>query len=591
MTDPTRETLPPTQPTPVTPRQNNPPPEPRPKSTPPPVVIPAWLPPAPVARRVADSGSNSFGVNSRSTPSQPPPARRGENVPPSERERSPQSNRMRLTSRWLTYLGLGVLTMALVLLLAAVSGGAVWFYNSNIILPGVYVNDIPLGGLTQAEAVSRLEASWPESTITLEGKSNNYPIEAAALGLWLDGAATAEIAHAQGRSWDTFMEMLQNGHMKLTPVVAFEPTAAEQTLSEMASLFEAPSVDADIRFVDGRVEAVPAVDGQRLDVPATVNHISQDPALALREGRLPLTLVAVEPALTDVSGVVAEANALLTNAIAIDAYDPINDETISLTLEPTVWGEWLTLALAVDDPPRLDWQIDESQVQAYVTEQMTALSDNRYLDAEEAVAAVTTALKNQSWTGRLRVYHGERQHTVRYGETLSSIGYDYGIPYPWIEQANPGLGALSPGQVITIPSPDGLLPLPVVEDKRIVVSLSEQTTWVYEDGSLKWEWPASTGIPSSPTAPGVFQIQSHEANAYAANWNLWMPNFLGIYRPVPTSDFMNGFHGFPTRNGSTLLWTDDLGHPVTYGCILVSSDNAAQLFDWAEAGVVVEIRR
>jgi LysM repeat protein len=191
----------------------------------------------------------------------------------------------------------------------------------------------------------------------------------------------------------------------------------------------------------------------------------------------------------------------------------------------------------------------------------------------------------------LRIVHHERQHVVQSGETLSTIARDYGIPYPWIQQANPGVGdALQLGQVLTIPSPDVLLPLPVVENKRIVVSLSQQKTWVYENGALKWEWLLSTGIPSSPTAPGVFQIQTHEPNAYASNWNLWMPYFMGIYRPVPTSDFMNGFHGFPTRSGSTLLWTDDLGHPVTYGCILTSTENALALYEWAEEGVVVEVR-
>jgi lipoprotein-anchoring transpeptidase ErfK/SrfK len=191
----------------------------------------------------------------------------------------------------------------------------------------------------------------------------------------------------------------------------------------------------------------------------------------------------------------------------------------------------------------------------------------------------------------LRLYHQEQEHLVQAGETLSSIGYDYGLPYPWLEQANPGLGnSLRPGQRLTIPSPDLLLPLPVVEEKRLVVSLTEQKMWAYESGEIKWEWPVSTGIASSPTAPGVFQIQTHEPNAYAANWDLWMPHFLGIYRPVPTSDFMNGFHGFPSRNGSQLLWTNDLGQPVTYGCILLSSDNAATLYDWAEAGVVVEVR-
>ena len=178
------------------------------------------------------------------------------------------------------------------------------------------------------------------------------------------------------------------------------------------------------------------------------------------------------------------------------------------------------------------------------------------------------------------------------GETFSSIGYDYGIPYPWIQQANPDVGdALRVGQQITIPSPDLLLPLPVVENKRIVVSLSQQRMWAYENGQLKWDWPVSTGIDSSPTAPGVFQIQSHEENAYAANWDLWMPQFMGIYRPVPTSDFMNGFHGFPTRNGVNLLWTNSIGRRVTYGCILVSNDNIALLYPWAEEGVVVDVQR
>ncbi|MCA9979924.1 MAG: L,D-transpeptidase, partial [Anaerolineales bacterium] len=155
--------------------------------------------------------------------------------------------------------------------------------------------------------------------------------------------------------------------------------------------------------------------------------------------------------------------------------------------------------------------------------------------------------------------------------------------------ANPNVTSLSPGQTITIPSPDVLLPLEPIQNKRITVSLSEQKMWAYEDGNLKWEWVISTGIADSPTSPGIFQVQSHEPNAYAGNWDLWMPNFMGIYRPVPTSDFMNGFHGFPTRNGSQLLWTNSLGTPVTYGCILVHNDNMSQLYEWAEAGTVVEV--
>lgn len=142
---------------------------------------------------------------------------------------------------------------------------------------------------------------------------------------------------------------------------------------------------------------------------------------------------------------------------------------------------------------------------------------------------------------------------------------------------------------MTIPSPDELLPLPPVQGKRIQVSLSEQRVRVFEAGTLKWDWPASTGIDSSPTSPGIFQVQSHQEEAYASLWDLWMPWFVGIYRPAPGVDFMNGFHGFPRRGDRQLLWTGDLGRRVTYGCILLNTENAQLLYGWAQAGVVVEI--
>jgi lipoprotein-anchoring transpeptidase ErfK/SrfK len=69
-----------------------------------------------------------------------------------------------------------------------------------------------------------------------------------------------------------------------------------------------------------------------------------------------------------------------------------------------------------------------------------------------------------------------------------------------------------------------------------------------------------------------------------------MPNFMGFYHPGPNMDLWNGFHGFPTRGGGYLLWSDDLGHPVTYGCVLLSLENAETLYNWAEEGVVVEVR-
>ena len=266
------------------------------------------------------------------------------------------------------------------------------------------------------------------------------------------------------------------------------------------------------------------------------------------------------------------------------------DEVIEWSISPEDWGSWLTLSATADDKDQFQWILDENAAALYLDSQLPGLGEGRHLDSGSLIPTLMAAIIDQQPAVDARIFHHPQQHLVQSGETLASIGRAYGIPYPWIQQANPGSEFLQAGTTITIPSADEMLPLPVIENKRIVVNISQQRAWVYEDGQIKWEWPVSTGIDDSPTAPGIFQIQNHEPNAYASNWDLWMPSFMGIYRPVPTSDFMNGFHGFPTRSGSNLLWTGDLGHQVTYGCILLSSDNAALLYDWAEKGVVVEVQ-
>jgi len=192
----------------------------------------------------------------------------------------------------------------------------------------------------------------------------------------------------------------------------------------------------------------------------------------------------------------------------------------------------------------------------------------------------------------LRVWHGPMTVTVRGGQTLAAIAEEVGIPYPYIQAENPGINtdALAVGQVLQLPSRDVLLPLDPVPHKRIIVSRGQQHLWAYENGQVVFDWVISTGLLDSPTAPGIFQVQTHEVNAYAQQWNLYMPHFIGFYHPGPNVDVMNGFHGFPTRGGGYLLWTNSLGRPATYGCVLLSLENAEALFNWAEAGVVVEVQ-
>lgn len=488
-----------------------------------------------------------------------------------------------------------LLAALVVLAVAIVAAAALLLYRSPRILPGIHTLGLELGGLDEDAAATLLATSWQARRITLDaGRGLQTTMPPASLGLLLDAQATARAAHRQGRDLQDLPVALQYraSARGFPPVWSFDPAKARAALAGLAPQVALAPVNAGIALQGGRVVATPGAAGRALDVEASVASLQQNAAAVVEQGRFQLILTGVEPAIADSSAIAAEANAFLTRPLQLTLFDPVRGEQQEATVAPEVWTAWLSLALSPGDPQGYHWQVNAQKAVSDLNAQVAGLGGARYVAQEEASAAVRQAIASQNLSLRLRLYYHERTHTVQPGETFSSIGYDYGIPYPWLQQANPDAGdALSVGQQITIPSPDLLLPLPVVENKRLVVSLSQQRLWAYENGALKWEWPVSTGIDSSPTAPGVFQIQSHEENAYAANWDLWMPNFMGIYRPVPASDFMNGFHGFPTRNGANLLWTNSLGRKVTYGCILVGDDNMSLLYPWAEEGVVVEVQR
>lgn len=481
-------------------------------------------------------------------------------------------------------LFVGLFGLAVLLL-----GGLALLYYSDWVLPGVSTLEIDLGGQTTDEAAVLLADQWQQRTITLAAENSNWTVSPAELGITLDTAVTSQRAHDYGRSPDSLWQWLQaGGQAQVAPAWQIDLAAAEANLNNLAGQFAIAPQDASVIWDGSRFQATPPVDGRALDVPSTIAWLEQSAAQAVMSRRLELPTTAVTPAITDVSALVAEANRLLDTAVTIHAYDPIQDETLNWTIASEQWGQWLRPVVDPVAPGQFDWSLDEQAAQQFLAAQ--PVGDGRYVAAAELVTAVTEAIKTGETAVPTRIYHHPRQHIVQSGETFASIGRAYGLPYPWIQQANPGVSDLFVGQALTIPSPDEMLPLPVIANKRIIVSISQQRVWAYENGTLKWEWPASTGIADSPTSPGVFQVQTHETNAYAGNWDLWMPYFMSIYQPVPTSDFMNGFHGFPTRDGQNLLWTSSLGHQVTYGCVLISTTNAQQLFEWAEAGVVVEIR-
>jgi lipoprotein-anchoring transpeptidase ErfK/SrfK len=64
-----------------------------------------------------------------------------------------------------------------------------------------------------------------------------------------------------------------------------------------------------------------------------------------------------------------------------------------------------------------------------------------------------------------------------------------------------------------------------------------------------------------------------------------MPHWLGIYWAGGSE---NGIHALPLKDGNK-LWAGYLGSPISYGCIVLDTADAAALYEWADLGTPVEI--
>jgi len=122
--------------------------------------------------------------------------------------------------------------------------------------------------------------------------------------------------------------------------------------------------------------------------------------------------------------------------------------------------------------------------------------------------------------------------------------------------------------------------------KYILVDISEQHMYVYENDALIYSFIASTGMGNS-TRAGTFSVLNKIPNAYGATWNIWMPNWLGIYW---SGSLQNGIHALPILPNGAILWAGYLGTPISYGCVVLDTYDAQTLYNWVDIGTPVEIR-
>ncbi len=504
--------------------------------------------------------------------------------------RAPSSKPQKTSQSKKLWISLAAVILTLPIVILGVTVALFQIFELN--LPGVVIFDKNVGMMTRANTITWVDAAWNQNRqiqlINFENPDNTYSLSPQEVGFWIDPVATADAAFQIGRGPKPLTELanlLNDPSTMVLPVMYFDAEQAKNTLNSIAADLTVPPVNATIAYQDSSWVAVPGIDGQTVDVDATLGELFENAFPILLSGTTNFYMKSVAPEISDASFVLDEINNVISADLRMEAYDPLTDETLTWSVPDEVKRSWVSV-----DPKTFDvsMQYDEEKIASFLSTWQQDLGTERYLEVPPKLDEIINAWQNGR-TIETFILHNPTTYTVRAGDSLWSISLDLEMPMWYIMDANDGLttNTLESGMVLTIPSKNVLLPLPVVRDKRIVVDISEQRMYVVENGDLKDTHIISTGVADSPTMTGIFQVQTHEINAYASNWDLYMPHFMGIYEAWP--DFMNGIHGLPLLSSGQRLWAGSLGAPISYGCIILDLDAAENLYEWAENGVVVEI--
>jgi len=505
--------------------------------------------------------------------------------------------------RWLVY----TLVLAAASLTIAFGATAFAVLNFNVryaglIYPGVNVHGIDLSGLTVDQAADVLAERLPDpdtTPLTLRSGDLRWACQWSDLGVHHDPEATALMALDVGRQgtpeeqYQTQLRALVAGH-QLSPVILLpDPALAAAVLEEMAPELLVPPVNAGLTIEPDGVTTTPAQAGRELAVDETVAVLAHAFGFSSEGLNLELLTRPIEPAILNPGPVQDEAEAMLAEPFVLTASDDLYEFSQTWQIPPEEIAGWLDTETVEDgEGARLVLTLDDEALYKSVARFNDELTDELIaLDVEGAAPVVRAAIEAGEHAATATLIHPPRTYTVRRGETLMSVASKHGYPAWRLVQANPDIeiDRLQPGQELTIPSIDLLFPLPLIREQRIVIDISEQRLYAYDGDQLVHDFIASTGIKSSPTITGTFQVLSKDEEAYASIWDLNMPHFVAVYESAP--GFFNGIHGLPTLSSGRTLWAGYLGRPVSYGCIVVGLEDAATIYEWAELGTLVEIRQ
>lgn len=139
------------------------------------------------------------------------------------------------------------------------------------------------------------------------------------------------------------------------------------------------------------------------------------------------------------------------------------------------------------------------------------------------------------------------------------------------------------GQSEIVMVPNGMLVGPKSE-KHILIDVSEQRLFAYQNGLLTNSFYISSGLYSSPTPQGNFDVLAKkEWVDYTWSYGEGNPNNYSLGLTPWNLMFQPHFyiHSAP--------WHSNYGNRMSHGCVNASTENAEWIFQWADVGIPVDV--
>jgi LysM repeat protein len=187
-------------------------------------------------------------------------------------------------------------------------------------------------------------------------------------------------------------------------------------------------------------------------------------------------------------------------------------------------------------------------------------------------------------------------YVVKAGEHLAEIARRFGVSWAEIAQAN-GLSnpnQIFAGQTLLIPAATGvsdmgileapLIPLiapappTIFEGRQVVVDLSDQMTYAYENGVLVRSVLVSTGLPGTPTVQGDYKVYRKYTAQTMSGPGYYLPDVPYV---------MYFYQGYALHG---TYWHNNFGNPMSHGCVNMPTPEAEWFFSFVDIGTPVHVQ-